>query len=131
MNLTSNLLLVFLSFFSSNFNSVLAMDLRPLSEIYKKPKFDNLSIKEKALVKECAEKLGVKNFNDFEIEYKPKVDNAFAEFNAQMTWYPNYEKSQVVVIFKKIVSNRFGEKKSEDSICGWAGFNYDLVFLKP
>jgi hypothetical protein len=131
MKLTSNLLLVFLSFVSFNFNDVSAMDLRPLSEIYKKPKFDTLSLKEKALVKECAEKLGVKNFNDFEIEYKPKVDNAFAEFNAQMTWYPNYEKSQVVVIFKKIVSNRFGEKKSEESICGWAGFNYDLVFLKP
>ena len=131
MKLTSNLLLVFLSFVSFNFNDVSAMDLRPLSEIYKKPKFDTLSLKEKALVKECAEKLGIKNFNDFEIEYKPKVDNAFAEFNAQMTWYPNYEKSQVVVIFKKIVSNRFGEKKSEDSICGWAGFNYDLVFLKP
>lgn len=131
MKLITYFLLIFLSFFTLNFNNVSAMDLRPLSEIFKKPTFDELSLKEKALVKECAEKLSVKNFNDFEIQYKPKIDNAFAEFNAQMTWFPNYEKSELVVIFKKIVSNRFGEKKSEQSMCGWAGFNYDLIFLKP
>ena len=120
----------YIIFIAIIFGNALAMDLRPLSEINKDRKLSDLTSKESTLVMECANKLFIKDVINFEIKYKPKVDNIFSDFSIQNIWTPLYEKSEVVVIFKVFNQNRFGEKNTKELICGWAGVNYDLILLK-